>query len=205
MYINILIRWNARINLTAVRAPEEIVTRHFGESLFAARHLFPDASGNQSRVVDVGAGAGFPGLPIKIWTPAIRLTLIESNHKKASFLREVIRRLALTDTDVFHGRAEQFGDLPKPTGNLPADPSLTSSAGDVVTMRAVEHFASALPVAASLVTPGGRLALLIGRGQVEQVRDLARAFNWQEPIPIPLATSRVLLIGSTHLVSDVSR
>src|SRR5262249_33257166 len=159
------------INLTVVRAPEEIVTRHFGESLFAARHLFPDASASRSRVIDVGAGAGFPGLPIRIWAPAIHLTLIESNHKKASFLREVIRQLPVTDTDVFPGRAEQFVDLPKPTANLPADASLTSSAGDVVTMRAVEHFASALPVAAKLVTPGGRLALLIGRGRVEQVHD----------------------------------
>jgi 16S rRNA (guanine527-N7)-methyltransferase len=196
MYIDILIRWNARINLTAVRAPEEIVTRHFGESLFAARHLFPDASGSQSRVIDVGSGAGFPGLPIKIWAPAIHLTLIESNHKKATFLREAIRRLAVTDTDVFHGRAEQFVGLPKPTENLPTDPSRTSSVGDVVTMRAVEHFASALPVAANLVAAGGRLALLIGSGQVEQVYDLAPAFNWQEPIPIPLAASRVFLLGS---------
>src|SRR3989442_13306046 len=107
-YIDILLRWNARINLTAVRQPEHIVTRHFGESLFAARHLFPNprvrtdapAAGPQHErserlpalsVFDIGSGAGFPGLPLKIWAPEIHLTLIESNHKKASFLREVIR------------------------------------------------------------------------------------------------------------------
>lgn len=195
MYINILINWNARINLTAVRTPEEIVTRHFGESLFAARHLFPGPV-SRLHVIDVGSGAGFPGLPLKIWAPAIRLTLIESNHKKATFLREVIRRLAVTDTEVFHGRAEQFVSLPKPTRNLPIIPCCTGGGGDVVTMRAVEHFASALPVAANLVAAGGRLALLIGGGQVEQVHDLAPAFNWQEPIPIPVSGSRVLLLGS---------
>src|SRR5947209_1896170 len=84
MYIDILVRWNQRMNLTAVRQPEEMVTRHFGESLFGAQHLFPPGVG-ASIVLDVGSGAGFPGLPIKIWAPTIRLTLIESNHKKATF------------------------------------------------------------------------------------------------------------------------
>src|ERR1700757_1178155 len=92
MYIDILIQWNQKLNLTAVRDPEEIVTRHFGESLFAAQHLFlgvgagglgaglrPAQAERSSalRVADVGAGAGFPGLPIQIWAPEIHLTLIE--------------------------------------------------------------------------------------------------------------------------------
>src|SRR5580692_8861387 len=97
-YIDILLRWNARINLTAIRDEEQIVTRHFGESLFAARHLFAKPSSvvkdfdsandqrpatNGIRIADVGSGAGFPGIPIKLWAPSISLTLIESNHKKA--------------------------------------------------------------------------------------------------------------------------
>ncbi len=72
-YIDLLLRWNARVNLTAVRHPEEIVTRHFGESLFAAHHLFPAPETAQTagpRVIDVGSGAGFPGMPIKILAPA---------------------------------------------------------------------------------------------------------------------------------------
>ena len=121
-YIDILIRWNSRINLTAVRDPEEIVTRHFGESLYAARHLFcvgtaPQACPERSRrgcpaerssasVADLGSGAGFPGLPIKLWAPHISLTLIESNHKKATFLREVTRALTLTDVNIQNARAE---------------------------------------------------------------------------------------------------
>ena len=150
-YIDLLLRWNARINLTAIREPEEIVTRHFGESLFAARHLFPARSApgqapepaisevgkSSTSAIDVGSGAGFPGLPIKIWAPQIHLTLIESNQKKATFLREVVRTLTLTNINVFPGRAE----------NYPGPPA------DVVTLRAVEQFDTALPVATRLVAP----------------------------------------------------
>src|SRR5712692_5064663 len=156
-YIDLLLRWNARINLTAIRHPEEIVTRHFGESFFLARHLFPKSVANASsvartllsanadtaqlpatsqlsnachpersrakseaigsakskacpelaegdpysstapHVLDIGSGAGFPALPLKLWAPHIHLTLIESNHKKATFLREVTRALTLTN------------------------------------------------------------------------------------------------------------
>ncbi|HVO81453.1 MAG TPA: 16S rRNA (guanine(527)-N(7))-methyltransferase RsmG [Terriglobales bacterium] len=181
-YIDILLRWNARVNLTAVREPEAIVTRHFGESLFAAARLFPAGSelSAQPHVVDVGSGAGFPGLPIKIWAPPIHLTLIESNQKKATFLREVARRLTLTDVDVVAARAEDF----------------PPAAGDVVTLRAVERFDRALPVAVRLARVGGRVAGLVGRSQVERARELAAAVRWEDPVAIPQSSSRVLLIGT---------
>ncbi len=111
MYIDLLLRWNDRVNLTAIRAPEEIVTRHFGESIFAARQLFPlpgVEAGATAHVIDVGSGAGFPGLPAKVWAPHLRLTLIESNQKKATFLREVVRHLGLANVDVFGARAETY-------------------------------------------------------------------------------------------------
>ena len=141
-YIDLLLRWNARINLTAIRNEEEIVTRHFGESFFLARHLFPTTSNTchpersegssggatgvpahppsagywvpgtdhqplptahcTPRVLDIGSGAGFPALPLKLWAPHIHLTLIESNHKKAVFLREVARALTLTNINVIN-------------------------------------------------------------------------------------------------------
>ena len=200
-YIDLLLRWNARINLTAIRKEEEIVTRHFGESLFAARQLFParttlaqpakpalsevegavqaERSSASTRVIDIGSGAGFPGLPIKIWAPHINLTLIESNQKKATFLREMARSLTLTNINVFAGRAEGYSNPP----------------ANVVTLRAVEHFEAVLPIAVRLVAPGGRLALLIGQAQLTQAHNLAPELVWTPPIPIPLSTSRVLAIG----------
>jgi 16S rRNA (guanine527-N7)-methyltransferase len=182
MYIDILQRWNARMNLTAVRDPEQVVTRHFGESLFAARHLFPadgEALGND-HLIDLGSGAGFPGLPIKIWAPQLRVTLIESSLKKATFLREVIRTLSLNNTEVFAARAET-----SPPGQA-----------DLVTLRAVERFDAAVPVALRLLTATGRLVLLIGAAQVDRARELAPNLRWSDQLRIPLSASRVLIVGT---------
>jgi len=188
MYIDLLLRWNARVNLTAVREPEHIVTRHFGESLFLARHLLPlergPAGGTGCRVIDLGSGAGFPGLPLKIWDPSIDLTLIESNHKKAAFLREIARELTLTAVKVITERAVSLASLPG-----------FARAG-LVTLRAVERFEAVVPVAVSLIAPQGRLALLIGASQVPSLASLSPAIQWSDPIPIPQSASRVLIYGS---------
>jgi 16S rRNA (guanine527-N7)-methyltransferase len=203
-YIDLLQRWNTRVNLTAIRN-EEIITRHFGESLFAARHLFPeeqkssgvphfspslqevgtsivgsDIATRRTKVADIGSGAGFPGIPLKLWAPEISLTLIESNHKKATFLREVTRALTLTNVNIQTTRAE----------------SLAGIKFDVVTLRAVERFEAILPTAASLVAPGGRLALLIGQAQLSQAHSSLPALNWAHPIPIPYSQSRLLAIAT---------
>ena len=182
-YIDLLLRWNARINLTAIRQPEEIITRHFGESLFAARHLFPVGvpaeAASAPSVIDLGSGAGFPGIPIKMWVPEVTLTLIESNQKKATFLREVTRALTLTGVNVFSGRAEQY----------------PSAVIDVVTLRAVERFESILPTATNLVAPQGRLALLISKAQLATVQESTVTFTWKSPIPIPQSSSRILAVG----------
>ena len=179
IYIDLLLRWNARINLTAVRDEEHIVTRHFGESFFAARQLFPGDPPPAIRYLDLGSGAGFPGLPIKLWAAPLQTTLIESNQKKATFLREVIRALVINDANVFAARAEDF----------PA-----ASAG-LVTVRAIERFEQALPVAARLVRPHGRLALLIGSAQLDSARKSLPGFEWQTPLSIPLSANRILFIG----------
>lgn len=187
-YVDVLMRWNSRINLTAIRDPEQIVTRHFGESLFLARHLFHVGSaasgcpaGHSSNVAlaDVGSGAGFPGIPLKLRAPAISLTLIESNHKKAAFLQEITRSLVLTDVNIQNVRAETLSPL----------------AFDVVTLRAVERFEAVLPIAARLLKPQGRLALLIGTAQLSEARSLLPNHDFSDPLPIPLSTSRVLLLG----------
>jgi 16S rRNA (guanine527-N7)-methyltransferase len=205
-YIDLLLRWNARINLTAVRDPDNIVTRHFGESLFLARHVFPAApaisvgrtllsarpslypgsssKSSEVRVLDIGSGAGFPAVPLKIWAPAIHLTLIESNHKKAAFLREVARELRLTDINVITERAETLAsrsDFP------PAD---------LVTLRAVEHFETILPLAIRFLAPSGHLALLVGATQARALSSLATGLRWAPPIAFPNSSARVLSIGS---------
>jgi 16S rRNA (guanine527-N7)-methyltransferase len=208
MYIDILLKWNRRMNLTAVRRPEQIVTRHFGESLFAAQHLFSsvhpestkrsprtaasqrdpsdgraraetDVASHLSTVVDVGSGAGFPGLPLRIWTSEVQLTLIESNHKKATFLREVVRALGLEGVEVFVGRAEGF----------------PAASADIVTLRAVERFENILPIAAGLVSTGGRLALLIGNQQIERAKAIVTDLKWQAAVPVPLSNNRAVLVG----------
>jgi 16S rRNA (guanine527-N7)-methyltransferase len=192
-HIDILLRWNARVNLTAIRDPEEIVTRHFGESFFAARHLFGGGTALQGRVdrdreteapapatlADIGSGAGFPGIPIKLWAPHISLTLIESNHKKATFLGEVARALTLTNINIKTSRAE----------------SVRAASFNVVTLRAVERFEAILPVAVGLVAPGGRLALLIGNSQVDQAHAKLTRLSWSAALPIPNSSARVLLVG----------
>jgi 16S rRNA (guanine527-N7)-methyltransferase len=208
-YLDLLLRWNARINLTAIRHPEEIVTRHFGESFFLARHLFPTlchpdpepvegegpmqlgpSAGNWQlatdhctpRVLDIGSGAGFPALPLKIWAPHIHLTLVESNHKKAAFLREVARALTLANINVITDRAEV----------LSARPGFPRA--DIVTLRAVEHFETILPQAITLLAPKASLALLISTAQIPHLTTLTK-MKWHPPIPVPQSHKRVLSIG----------
>jgi 16S rRNA (guanine527-N7)-methyltransferase len=248
-YIDLLLRWNARINLTAIRDPEQIVPRHFGESFFLARHLFPaheqleaappfasSAKGGNTttestpetrvpqvparsvranlgagainsvaptapaRVIDLGSGAGFPALPIKIWAPEIHLTLIESNHKKAAFLREVVRSLTLTNVDVMPERAEtvaarlpQPGHSEKEESALPPHQESQPPFADVVTFRAVEKFDKILPLAASFLAAHGRLALLISSAQEPRLSTVPN-LKWKTK-PAPQSRERVLAIG----------
>ncbi len=178
-YLNLLLKWNARTNLTAVRAPEAMLSRHFGESFFAATMLYPQKCKAGETLIDFGSGAGFPGLPIKILVPELQVTLVESQNKKATFLKEVVRALGLKDIQVHQGRAEDSG--------LKAQ---------TVTMRAVEKFEVSASAAASLVEPRGRLALLIGAPQVKKAQSLLPDFQRQPAIEIPQSEQRVLLVGN---------
>jgi 16S rRNA (guanine527-N7)-methyltransferase len=177
-HLDLLLKWNSKINLTSVRDPEEIVTRHYGESFFAARELLRSQAAPS--IVDVGSGAGFPGIPFAILAPESRVTLIESTNKKTVFLNESIFALGLRNTRVFAGRAENYPD----------------GSADVVTMRAVELFGKALPVAERLVKTGGRIALMIGESQIELGKSLLKTMDWQKAVSVPGGSSRVLLIGT---------
>ena len=176
-YMNLLQKWNAKLNLTAIRVSQEIITRHFGESLFAAKQIFPTGDSRES-VIDVGSGAGFPGLPLKLWSANLELTLVESNQRKATFLREVIRALNLKSTIVLTERAESV--------------SLRSA---VVTFRAVERFEHILHVAFGLVKPGGKIALLTSETQAEKAESTLPSITWRPPMKIPLTKHGRLLIG----------
>jgi len=146
-YLELLVKWNAKTNLTSVRDPQEMVTRHFGESLFAASRLQAPRS-----IIDFGSGAGFPGVPMAVYWPQANVTLVESQNKKATFLKEVARSLSLTNVTVFSGRAEDL-----------------KQQAELVTMRAVDKFDAALLVARSLVSDGGKLALLIGTADATRI------------------------------------
>jgi len=167
LYLDLLLKWNARTNLTAIRGPEEIVRRHFGESLFAAQHL----AGCRT-LLDFGSGAGFPGLPIQLFRPEIRITLAESQNKKAAFLREAVRTLGLK-TEVWAGRVEA----------MPANVRF-----DVVTLRAVDNMDTA--VAAAALRAERRILLLTTSGQAPQS---PAGFTAGDAIPIPAAKERQLL------------
>ena len=193
-YLDLLVRWNARMNLTAVREPEEIVTRHFGESLFAGRHLYPERGTQDSGLLDLGSGAGFPGLPIKIWAPTLHATLLESNQRKATFLREVVRALQLSAVEVLAIRAEEYAsEISKENSSI---------SNCTVTLRAVERFQQIVPAAANLLkqfpASARRLALLIGAAQVETARSMANALTWSDPLDLPGSSQRVLLVGHCH-------
>lgn len=148
-YLDLLVRWNARVSLTSIRTPEEIVRRHFGEGLFVAAVL-ADRVADGSELLDFGSGGGFPGLPIQIVLPALRVTLAESQARKVTFLREVVRTLGLA-ADVWPQRVEAMPD---------------SRRFQVVTMRAVDRMPQMVRVARARVAEGGLLASLVG-GEAE--------------------------------------
>ena len=173
-----------------------------------ARHLFPEASPetgpklspleSQSskpiRVVDLGSGAGFPALPIKIWAPHIHLTMIESNQKKVTFLREISRVLKLTNVDVIPERAESVAArLPATSEVGKTGAKNTFQPADVVTFRAVEKFNRILPLATKFLAPNARLALLITTTQLEQLQSI-QSIAWGTK-HIPKSHTGILATG----------
>lgn len=170
-YCALLLRWNARTNLTAIRSEEAILARHFVESIICARAL----PSGIATLLDFGSGAGFPGIPIALCRPEIAVTLAESQGKKAAFLREAVRVLDLSAT-VHSGRAESL-----------------ATRFDCVTLRAVDRMPDALQAASRLITPGGWLALLTTKGQLKSLREsTAELLAWVEPARLPGSGSRLL-------------
>jgi 16S rRNA (guanine527-N7)-methyltransferase len=176
VFLELLLRWNKKTNLTSIRTPEEIITRHFGEGFFMASQLC--RTGKADTAIDFGSGAGFPGIPLAIYCPDISVTLIESQNKKASFLKEAARTLDLKNVTVFAARGETL-----------------KATADLVSFRAVEKFEQSSAAAAKLVAAKGRFALLITRNQVKTAKSLP-GFAWDEPIQVPNSQESILLVGN---------
>ena len=102
-YMNLLIEWNEKINLTAIIEPKEVIVKHFIDSIIAAKYIKEGSS-----IIDVGTGAGFPGIPLKIYNDSYKVTLLDSLNKRTIFLQEVVNKLGLKDIEIIHGRAEDY-------------------------------------------------------------------------------------------------
>jgi 16S rRNA (guanine527-N7)-methyltransferase len=171
-YLDLLLRWNQRLNLTAIKDPLQVIQRHFVESAFTAQHL---PTGIAS-LLDYGSGAGFPGVPIAICRPEIHVTLAEAQGRKASFLQETLR-IASVPGRVYVGRVEAM-----PERDL----------FDVVAMRAVEKMEDAIPMA--LKRAKRYLVLLTTEKSMSAAPGL-RDLDWFDPIPLPNSSQIILAIG----------
>ncbi|MEK6815525.1 MAG: 16S rRNA (guanine(527)-N(7))-methyltransferase RsmG [Nitrospirota bacterium] len=148
-YVHLLLKWNRRVNLIGTDDPSEIVIRHVIDSLLFLE-VFP--AGSPLRVIDIGSGAGLPGIPVKIARPEDTIVLVESRAKKAAFLREAVRLIRLPGITVHEGRIEEIAGDPEHCGRY-----------DVVVMRAVSP-EDWLGTALRLARGGGRVILSRGKG-----------------------------------------
>lgn len=182
-----LLDWNTRINLTAITDPEEVLSKHFLDSL----SLLLAYDQPQTRLLDIGSGAGFPGLPLKIVRPEWQVTLLEATNKKVLFLRHMVEGLRLEGIEVVHGRAEELGHKRE-----------YRAAFDVVTARAVSAIPALLEYCAPYCRVGGRIILpkkgdlttelVQGKRAASQV---GAAFAADVPVELPgLTDGRRLLV-----------
>jgi 16S rRNA (guanine527-N7)-methyltransferase len=181
-YIKTLLRWNEKLNLTAIRNPLEILYRHFCESMFAAGAIPVD----KGRLADIGSGPGFPGIALKIIRPELELCLVESNIKKGTFLAEVVRELQFSNARVLISRYEELGEELAPL--------------DYVCARAVGEFGPFLEWAASDRLAANQVILWIGGRDLEEAQK-SKQWDWKEPILIPQSLQRYLLVGKKREMS----
>jgi 16S rRNA (guanine527-N7)-methyltransferase len=173
-YYSLILRWNARVNLTAIRGEEGILRRHFVESIACARAL----PAGIATLLDFGSGAGFPGIPIALCRPEIAVTLAESNGKKAAFLSEAVRVLGVA-AKVHAGRAEAL-----------------ERRFDCVTLRAVDRMEAAVQTAARLIGSGGWLALMTTGKELNALKAAAGAeFSWARPVAALGGEDRLIAFG----------
>lgn len=174
-YLALLDRWNKTYNLTAIRDPREMVTRHLLDSLAMAPFF------STGTLADLGTGPGLPGIPLAITHPGLQVTLVESNGKKCRFMREAVRKLALANARVAESRAEALDE---------------PAAYDNLTARAMDTLAGIIAVGGHLLRPGGRLLAMKGVVPHEEIAALPA--GWQVESITPLQVPG--LVGERHLV-----
>jgi 16S rRNA (guanine527-N7)-methyltransferase len=179
-YLALLDRWNRTYNLTAIRDPRDMVGKHLLDSL--AMHPYIDAG----HLADLGAGAGLPGIPLAIAKPALRVTLVESNGKKARFLREAVRTLGLANARVAESRAEALDE---------------PGAYDAITARALATLPLIIELGGHLLKPGGRLLAM--KGAVPDAEIAGLPVGWrvetvhQLTVPGLAAERHLVVVGRT--------
>lgn len=179
-YLALLARWNQTYNLTAVRNPHEMVVKHLLDSL--AMHPYVDAiAAAGGALADLGTGAGLPGIPLAIVKPGLRVTLVESNGKKARFMREAVRQLGLKDVRVAESRIEAL-----------AEPA----AYDAITARALATLPLIVELGGHLLKPGGQLLAMKGVYPVDEIAELPAGWAVQASYPLTVPG----LVGERHLV-----
>ena len=160
-YMNLLIEWNEKMNLTAITEPEEIILKHFIDSITILKDI-PDGS----KLVDVGTGAGFPGIPLSIMNPTLKITLVDSLNKRLIFLQEVINKLKLQNVEIVHARAEEFGQNKKYRENF-----------DIATSRAVANLSTLSEYLIPLVKVGGKTISMKAANATEEINEAKKAIN----------------------------
>ena len=183
IYRRELLQWNARTNLISEKSSREIINRHFLDSLTALEMI----SGMNVKIIDIGCGAGFPGIPLKIAAPSLQLYLLEANRKKISFVKHIVRLLNLSHTVVLHERAE----------NLLKDNQWKDFFAIVIS-RATFKLPEILPLAAFFLEPGGLLIALKGH-------DLAEEFLQASAIAARYRFSKLFQYDTNNEVLGISR
>jgi len=174
-YLTLLNRWNKTYNLTAIRDPLEMVTRHLLDSLAMQPYL------EQGTLADLGTGPGLPGIPLAIARPQLQVTLVESNGKKARFMREAVRQLGLGNARVAESRAEALDE---------------PAAYDNLTARAMDTLAGIIAVGGHLLRPGGRLLAMKGVYPHDEIAQLPAGWQVEQVLPLKVPG----LTGERHLV-----
>ena len=157
-YLELLLEWNEKFNLTAITDKDEIEEKHFIDSIELVK--FFDVK--NKTLLDVGSGAGFPGIPLAIVEPTLNITLLESNGKRVSFLREVVKELDLKNVEIIQGRSEELGVREK---------------YDIVTARAVKELNVLLEITFYLVKVGGYFIAYKSSGVDEEILNAKHAFK----------------------------